>query len=274
MWLKAFQLLQDGAIGDLAMMHMRAVIPYFRFFSRWHRERKWSGGALNDKASHLFDTFNWFSSGSRAEALHAFGGRRVFLPDENAPQRCNDCDRDCPYRTVLINAANTATDIVPFQSDTSWEAENDVQHRKDTCVFAPGADIYDHVSTQIRYDNGVTAALEYAIFGPGADDEETIELVGTKGRLIITRHIGEIDLIADHGKRREKIDCKHPEFGHSHFGADLRLIREIKQWYHGTPPVVGIGEGVEATRLVMAALKAVDEGGRVVQMSEMPDANP
>jgi len=115
--------------------------------------------------------------------------------------------------------------------------------------------------------------LFYTLFGPHADDEETFELVGTKGRLIIKRHTGEIDLIADHETRREVIDCRTDEFHTSHFGADLRLVRQMRQFYDGQPPAVGVPEGLEATRMVMAALKSLDDDGRVVDMQEIADVS-
>jgi predicted dehydrogenase len=272
-WIKARQLLADGAIGDLSMMLMRAVIPYFRMFSRWSRRREWSGGPLNDKSSHHFDVLNWFNEGARTEAVHGFGGVKVFRPDPSLPERCIECDRDCPYRTYPQPPAEDLEDVNPFQGDESWEKETSVQNRRDNCVYLPGADSYDHASVHFRYQNGVLGALFYSLFGPSSVDEETFELVGTKGRLIIRRHAGEIDLIGDHGKRREIIDCRGPDFNTSHYGADLYLLRQMRVFYDGTPPVVGVPQGLEATRMVMAALKSIDEGSRVVQMQEIPDVS-
>ncbi len=273
-WLKACELLREGVIGDLSMMLMRAVIPYSGYFNRWHRERRWSGGALNDKSSHHFDVFNWFAGpGTRAEAVHAFGGLKVFQPDDSAPERCSECDRDCPYRREENVVPVSQDKLEAFKSDPSWLRETDVQFRRDTCVYHPGADIYDHGSVHFRYNSGIVASLFYSFFGPRADDEETFELVGTRGRLIVKRHAGEIDLIGDYGKHREVIDCKHAEFDTSHFGADLHLMRQMRGFFDGTPPVVGVPEGLAATRMVIAALKSMDDGGRVVQMQEIPDVS-
>lgn len=270
-WLKAHALLAEGAIGDLQMMLMRAVIPYHNYFSRWHRNRKWSGGALNDKASHHFDVFNWFSGG-RARAVHGFGGVGVLKPDPNAPERCNACDCECPYRNDIAPPKDATDKMIGFRRDRSWAGENDIEFRHDTCVFKPGADIYDHAAIHFQYDNRIVAALFYAIFGPHAEDQETFELVGSKGRMIVRRHTGEIDLIGEYGKRREVINCRHPEFASTHFGADLKLVRDMRRFYDGMRPVVGVPEGLEATRMVAAALKSLDDNGRLVAMEEIPDA--
>jgi hypothetical protein len=40
----------------------------------------------------------------------------------------------------------------------------------------------------------------------------------------------------------------------------------------GAPPVVSAREGLEATRMVMAALQSMDGGGVTIEMEEVPDA--
>jgi len=47
-WKRAHGLLKDGAIGDLAMIQVRDVIPYSRYLTAWWRRREWSGGALEE----------------------------------------------------------------------------------------------------------------------------------------------------------------------------------------------------------------------------------
>ena len=56
-WLKAYSLLKEGVIGDLTMIQVRNIIPYWHYLTAWWRKREWSGGALNDKGAHLFDVF-------------------------------------------------------------------------------------------------------------------------------------------------------------------------------------------------------------------------
>ncbi len=93
-WRRAFGLLAEGTIGDLTMILIRDIIPYHRYLQAWWRRREWSGGALSDKGSHLFDVFNWFTQ-SRAVRAHGFGGRSVVEPDPLAPPRCTQGARAC-----------------------------------------------------------------------------------------------------------------------------------------------------------------------------------
>lgn len=268
-WRKAHELVREGRIGRVLMMQYRAVLPHYNSFMNWHRQRQWSGGVLNDKGSHFSDVFNWFS-GARATQVQAFGGQAVFRSRDDAPQRCSECDRDCRYRENPISLSQEEN----LLQGESWDQEREEQYRRNTCVFAPGADIFDHTMAQFQYENGTLASLLFCLFAPRAENQETLEVIGDTGRLIVYRHKGLVDLVSDYGKQHEVIDCKHPEFQKSHFGADWELIRELRRFYDGRPPVVGENEGLEATRMVMAMQTSADEGGRSVRMDEISDCRP
>ncbi len=268
-WLELHAMLERGMIGDLRMMLLRGVLPYFRYFNMWHRNRSVSGGALNDKASHYADVFNWFA-GARAVQVNAFGGRHVFIPREDAPEFCAVCDdRECPYRAV---GPEHLSEYLEGPIDETFYEGSDPEHRKDHCVYKPGADIYDHASVHYRYDNGIVATLFYNIYGPRAADEETFELVGTRGRMILTRGTGEIDLVTDYGEwHREVIECKAEAFESSHFGADRKLIQDLAAFARGKQLAVGGAEGLESTRMILAAMQSIDEDGSTIRMADPPD---
>ena len=268
-WRKAYALLQEGAIGDLVMVQVRDIIPYHRYLTAWWRRRAWSGGALNDKGSHLFDVFNWFA-GSRATKVHGFGGRSMIQPDPGAPPRCRVCDRECPYR----RRSSASQEVLGLpHAGASWLQETEEKHTDDVCVYAPGTDLYHNGSIHFEYANGVIASYFYTIFGPHAEDQETLELVGTEGRIILTRHTGTLDVVSDHGREHEVVDCRgEAAGGGSHFGADVELVRELRRFCDGAPPLVSARSGLEATRMVMASFQSMDAGGALVWMDEIPDA--
>lgn len=266
-WIKLHEIVESGKIGDLKMMLIRAVLPYSFYFQTWHRTRAVSGGALNDKGSHYTDVFNWFAGGARATKVNAFGGRNVFIEEENAPEFCATCDRDCPYRVSL--AMPDTQDQMKGAVDRSYETETDPLKRKDNCVYKSGADIFDHAAIHYQYDNGIVANIFYNVYGPQADDEETLELVGTKGRIILTRLRGEIDIVTDYGeKSHEVVQCKSDDFESSHFGADKKLVQEIASFARGGKSPVDGAFGLEATRMILAAMQSIDEGGQTVPLAE------
>ena len=145
-WRKAYQLLQDGAIGDLTMIQVRDIIPYHRYLTAWWRRRAWSGGALNDKGSHLFDVFNWFSGG-QAVQIHGFGNRTLVRPDPDAPNRCSECDRECPYRRRPLGDAGRG--FTPHYGP-SWLQETEEKYMDDVCAYAPGSDLYHNGSVHVN----------------------------------------------------------------------------------------------------------------------------
>ena len=266
-WRKAYELVQDGVIGDLHMIQVRDIIPFHTYFHRWHRRKSWSGEAINDKSSHHMDVFNWFA-GSRAERMTGFGGQRVFVAKEDAPERCLTCDLECPWRVDPTRGKLQSQEELALTGD-SWMNAEDEYDRVDNCVYLPGADILDHASFQIQYENGIVASLWVSFFGPKAEDQETLELVGTKGRIILTRHTGILDIVTDHGSTHETIDCKRDDFGSSHFGADLELVRELKTFYDGASPLVSSQNGLEAARMIEAGLRSIYSGGQLVLMSDV-----
>ena len=261
-WIDAVAMAGDGTIGTKQMILLRSVIPYTRYLQLWHRTNAASGGAINDKGSHHFDVLNWIA-GSQPLSVSAVGGRSgIFAPDPTAPARCSECDRDCPYRRheTLIDKAE-GIGRVPNQS---WLAQPLPQDRNDNCVFLPGSDIDDHAIATVRYRNGIVACLFFTIFGPYAEDQETLEIVGSSGRLRMERHSGAIDLVADHGRRHEIVAADGSERKSSHFGADLELIRKLRRFCDGERPPVGVPEGLASLRLVAATRKSLDAGGRSV----------
>ena len=270
-WTDLYDMVQSGVIGDLKMMQIRAVLPYTFYFQSWHRTRAQSGGALNDKGSHYTDVFNWFAGDARCYQTNAFGGRNVFKVRKDAPEFCSVCDDwECPYRAET--ARPDTQDQHRGAVDASFAKETDPLMRKDNCVYKEGADIFDHASIHYQYDNEIVASIFYSIYGPQSEDEETLELVGTKGRIILTRLKGEIDIVTDYGERRKEIiKCKAEAFETSHFGADRKLIQDIAEFARGGESPVNGWYGMEATRMAQAAMQSIDEGGQTIRMNELPD---
>ena len=267
-WLKTFDLMKEGAIGDLKMILVKDVLPYHIYFHDWHRRMEWSGGVIADKISHLFDACNWFAR-SDAQRLSAFGGRAVFQPEKDPPLRCNACDRDCPYRVVTIHDESRPDMMTDFSS--SREKEKELEKIHDNCVWLPGADINDHGIINLSYLGGVKASIFWSVFGPDSDDQEVFELVGNQGKIVLTRQIGEILVISDYGKKQESIATKSDSFDKSHFGADHQLILELDGFLKGDPPIVSGREGLASSRLVEAAHRSIGNGGELIQMSEIAD---
>jgi predicted dehydrogenase len=267
-WIESVRLAHGGRVGSPRMVLLRSVIPYTRYLQLWHRSGARSGGALNDKGSHHFDVLNWIADGAQPVRVTATGGvSGIFAPDPTAPARCSLCDRDCPYRRheTLIDKFE-GIGRVP---NASWQTAEAIRDRNDTCVYHPGADIDDHAVVTVQYDSGLVATLFFAIFGPWATDQETLEIIGDSGRLRMERHSGDIDLVEQHGRSRATVHHPNPDRGSSHYGADRELVRKLERFLKGERPPVGVAEGVASLRLVTAAQISLSEGSRPVDPREL-----
>ncbi len=106
---------------------------------------------------------------------------------------------------------------------------------------------------------------------PSEVKERPIELVGEKGRIILTRHHGTIDIVSDYGKQHEVLDQRSDNFGDTHFGADDQFIFALDAFCKGEQPVVTAAEGLLASRMVEAAQLLADRGGALVFISDVED---
>jgi predicted dehydrogenase len=262
-WQTARELIAQGVIGDVHMALLRAVIPYHVYFHGWHRERRFSGDALNDKSSHHVDAMTWFVEADPV-CVTGFGGRRVYLPDPKAPACCRDCDRACPYRIGPERKGKQAQDRLPPDKELSWLGGEDVRTGRDICVYRQGADILDHAVVNLKFENGVVGQLFYSIFGFDSEDQETFEIVGQKGRIRLIRHSGELDVVSEYGEKSEVIVARDANHESMHFGADRRLVEELRRFADGAPPVVGCRAGHIASATVFAALESIEAGGAPV----------
>jgi predicted dehydrogenase len=161
--------------------------------------------------------------------------------------------------------------MVDFEDSRSRETELIKLH--DICVWLPGADINDHGVVNIVYTGGVKAAVFWSLFGPDSDDQETIEIVGEKGKIFLNRHLGRIDVLSEYGRRHEVLDEKPDRFDYSHFGADHRLIEELDRFCKGGASPVSAREGLGSARLVEASHRSVDGGGELVPMRDVAGAD-
>ncbi|MBN2659182.1 MAG: Gfo/Idh/MocA family oxidoreductase [Spirochaetales bacterium] len=262
-WIKAKELLDSGVIGKLQMMEINSLIPYQRYLQTWHRKRELSGGSINDKNSHHFDVFNWMA-GEYPSFLTAVGGRSsVFPVEENAPKSCRVCKRDCHYRRDDQKISDGA---YVLQLD-SWKNTDEEIEMIDTCVYAPGSDISDHALVSVVYPSGVKASLFFSIFGPDTKDQETLTLLGEKGKIFLNRHEGTVTLYSRWGEKEEIFDCKGDNFGSSHFGADEDLIRVLKKFLDGDNPTVKAIDGMKSLEMVLAAQESIDKNGLPVRFS-------
>ena len=111
----------------------------------------------------------------------------------------------------------------------------------------------------VGYENGVKAQLFLNVAGTRADDQETLEVVGEKGRLLLTRHTGNVRVIYNYGDETMDVDARGPNYRTSHMGADYVLIRKLADFIHDVKkPEVTLEDGYLATKMAAAALRSIE----------------
>lgn len=254
-WLRAKELVDSGAVGRPQMMLLRSIIPYHRYFGGWWRNSARSGDLLNEKSSHHFDVFNWFAEG-HPTTVWATGGRNVFLPREGYPHTCAECDRVCPYRRPGPRSHEDYTEHFRL----SYDDDPDDLLSRNLCVYSDEADVLDHAIVTADYGGGIKASLFFGVFGPDTVDQETLEVVGDSGKLVLTRHDATIEQVSAHGEHRAHHDCAGPHAAEGHFGADRTLVRQLVDFARGADPVAGFADAHRASMIAFSAQDSLRDG--------------
>jgi len=246
-WRRAKEIVDQGLIGEPRMLLLRCAIFHPSYFQTWFRKTKYSGGILNEKSAHHFDVLNWFAE-SRATWISAMGGRTTLVAKEGYPARCQECTLACNYRRG------------PHPGFNAKKSENTNPILiKDACVYSPENDIMDHAVVNVEYENGIKAQLFLNIAASRTSDGETLEVVGTDGRLRLDRHSAELDVVYNNGQETMIVDAKDENHfkSASHHGADYRLVSDLAEFVHGRmEPGVTVEEGYLATRMSMFATRS------------------
>ncbi|MFD8571272.1 Gfo/Idh/MocA family oxidoreductase [Streptomyces sp. NPDC059639] len=182
---KVWQLLHDGAIGEIRSVHFEWLLDVRHgadYFRRWHREKRHSGGLLVHKSGHHFDLVNWWLGAAPAR-VHAEGGlvfygrdngtrtglRRDYVRAHGSPESATD-----PYAIRLADDP----DLTSLYLDA--EAAGD-PYIRDRNVFGDGIDVEDDLALLVRYDSGATMSYHLTAYSPW--EGYRVMFNGTAGRL-------------------------------------------------------------------------------------------
>ncbi len=221
---KIKQIISSGEIGRVTSVDFawyldtRHGADYFR---RWHRLKSGGGSLFVHKSTHHFDLINWFLDADPVEAT-AYGALNVY--GKNGPFRHTNC-RTCPHQTKC-----------PFYWDVTKDArltklysecESADGYQRDGCVFRNDVDIYDTMSSIIKYSNG--ASLSYSLNASMPFEGYRLAFNGTKGRLEIRDHERQpwevtresTAFLSKNFGKHEELDM--PQIKGGHAGGDDRL---------------------------------------------------
>ncbi|WP_371171079.1 Gfo/Idh/MocA family protein [Aliiroseovarius sp. 2305UL8-7] len=204
------------------------------FFMRdWRRKSEWSGGYMLEKCCHDLDIYSWLLK-SRPLRVASFGGRGTFL-SENRPIEAD-------HRSLY------------HQTQSHWQSADD--------PFETDADIIDHQTAILTYENGVSMSFHTNLNAP--DESRHFCLIGTEGMAEGDFQRGYLHVTDARSKQRlvDRDYTGDPNALVDHYGADRKMADELARFFRGQLSVlpVSIVDALEAGVAAMAIEEARRRG--------------
>ncbi len=264
------------------------------YFRRWHSRMARSGSLWVHKSTHHFDLLNWWLNSEPVE-VSAYGALDHY--GKNNSFRGTKC-RGCEYK----DKCKFYWDITKDERQVGMYVNNE-QHDgyiKDGCVWSNEIDIYDKMSAQIKYANGV--AVNYSLTTYSPYEGWQIAFNGMTGRLETWEDIPYLQKTPDDQAKRHAIEMSNaddaipgevreiivmdnfeknyevyttPKIRGGHGGGDVRMQRRIFVDTNDNPHNVmaGTREGAMSILIGIAARKSIALK-RPVKISELTDLVP
>lgn len=172
------ELLTEGAIGKITSVDFHWYLNTYHgasYFRRWHGNMANSGSLWVHKATHHFDLLNWWIHSEPAEVF-AYGDLEFY--GSNGPFRATNC-RECPHTAGCDFYWDIRKD--EFLKALYADQEHHDGYLRDGCLFREDIDIYDKMSAQVRYENGVQLNYSLTTYSPFEGWRAAFN--GTEGRL-------------------------------------------------------------------------------------------
>ncbi len=291
------EILHSNRIGKITSVDFNWYLNVHHgadYFRRWHGLKQFSNSLFVHKSTHHFDLLNWWLNSEPVE-VSAYGSLDHYGKNNSFRGiTCRSCEhkKDCKFHW----------DILKDERLTNLYVNNE-QHDgyfRDGCVFRNEIDIFDKMSAQILYANGVVANYSLTTYSPF--EGWKIAFNGTNGRVETWEDIPYLQKIPDNqamkhamemsqaddaipGESREimvmdNFAAKYeifttPKIKGGHGGGDIRMQRRIFADKNDNPynVMAGTREGAMSILIGIAARKSIDLK-RPVKITELTDMVP
>jgi len=181
-FVKLREMIQSGAIGEIvSMQHMEPIehthMAHSYVRGNWHSSTATTPIVLA-KSCHDLDIIKWMLN-KESRQIQAFGNLKWFKK-ENAPKgskaRCADgcaVESTCPYSALKIYyRKRQRTYVFDLPEQKKKQGEAILQHLKTSdygrCVYKMDNDQCDHYTTNILFNNDITATFNMEAFTPSS----------------------------------------------------------------------------------------------------------
>ncbi|MCL6265984.1 Gfo/Idh/MocA family oxidoreductase [Flagellimonas myxillae] len=293
---KIKQLLMEETIGQVTSVDFNWYLNTYHgasYFRRWHGLRQTGGTLWVHKATHHFDLLNWWLNSDPMEVF-AYGDLEHYGSSNSF--RGNNC-RDCQH----TKSCDYHWDITKSKMNMDLYVNNEKHdgYIRDNCLFRKEINIYDKMSSQIKYANGTVVNYSLTTYSPF--EGWRIAFNGTKGRieawydipyrktdqlsqeelhaLEMEQNLKEVEefkpLIVHHLWEDHKTIQVPMERG-GHGGGDKRLHEKIFKLPDTQDPfdrAAGVRDGAMSILIGIGARKSI-ESGHPVKIAELTDLEP
>ncbi len=264
------------------------------YFRRWHGRVAKGGSLWVHKATHHFDLLNWWLNSEPVE-VSAYGSLEHY--GKNNAFRGTKC-RGCAYK----DQCKFYWDITKDQRlvDLYVKNEHHDGYLRDGCVWSNEIDIWDKMSAQIKYANGVVANYSLTTYSPF--EGWKIAFNGMKGRIDTWEDIPYMQKTPEDQAKKHAIEMSEaddavkgevreiiamdnfaknfevyttPKIRSGHGGGDVRMQRRMFIDKNDNPHNVmaGTRDGAMSILIGVAARKSI-ASGKPVKISDLTDLVP
>ncbi len=218
---KIKEILETGEIGEILSVDFNYYLDVYHgasYFRRWHAFKQYSGSLLVHKATHHFDLMNWWLDAEPVE-VHAYGDLRVY--GFNGRFRGERC-MNCPHKTECKFFWDITAD--EHLMNLYVRAESEDGYIRDACVFREKINIWDTMSVQVLFHNGVPMSYSLNAFMPY--EGWAVGFNGSAGRLDVRVYHNQpwkVEHLAEFRITRSFKDSRTFSLkpaGEGHWGAD------------------------------------------------------
>jgi len=291
------ELLAAERVGKITSVDFHWYLNVYHgadYFRRWHGRMNKSGSLWVHKATHHFDLLNWWVNSEPVE-VSAYGSLDHY--GKNNSFRGTKC-RGCEFK----DKCKFYWDMTKDDRLMSLYAENEKYdgYLRDGCVWSNEIDIYDKMSAQIIYANGITANYSLTTYSPY--EGWKIAFNGTKGRIDTWEDIPFMQKLPDDQSKHHAIEMSEaddgvkgevreiiamdnfaknfevyttPKISGGHGGGDVRMQKRIFVDPADNPHhiMAGTRDGAMSILIGIAARKSI-QLRRPVKISELTDLVP
>lgn len=231
-FIKLKELMHNGSVGEIiSIQHLEPIhhvhISHSYVRGNWHNSKETTPIILA-KSCHDLDILKWLLD-KRCKNISAFGSLKWFRK-ENAPEgsteRCVDgckVENECPYSAKRIYFDNrTWLHHFDLPADKSKRGDVIMEYLKSSnygkCVYQMDNDQPDHYTTNILFEDDITAAFSMEAFT--SYEGRRTRVMGSMGDIV-----GDMNSFTHTDFRTGKVtEWKQTTDGHG--GGDWRLVSD------------------------------------------------